>query len=52
MKVKELIEILQKLNPEAIIIPEPIEGMNLRQTFYFFQGEGWREEIKEEKDVS
>lgn len=44
MKVKDLIEQLQKLNPEAEIISEPTEGMNLKQTFSFYEEEGWKEE--------
>jgi len=50
MKVKDLIEMLQKLNPEAEIITEPTEGMRLKQQFNHYEDEGWMEEIDIEND--
>ena len=43
MKVKDLIEMLQRLNPEAEIITEPTENMKLKQQFNYYD-EGWIEE--------
>ena len=43
MKVKDLIEMLQRLNPEAEIITEPTEGMNLREQYSYYE-EGWKKE--------
>jgi hypothetical protein len=43
MKVKDLIEILLKLNPEAEIV-EPESNMVLKQRFNYYNEEGWIEE--------
>jgi len=52
MKVKDLIAMLQKLNPEAEIILEPTDGMKLKQQFNYYD-EGWKEEdITENGDVN
>jgi hypothetical protein len=48
MKVKDLIQMLQKLNPEAEIILEPTEAMRLKQQFNHYEDEGW----VEEKEIS
>lgn len=49
MKVKDLIEMLSKLNPEAEIIPEPTEGMKLRESYSYYDEEGWeKEDIKDD----
>lgn len=45
MKVKDLIEMLSKLNPEAEIILEPTEGMSLREQYSYYEEEGWKEKI-------
>lgn len=37
MKVKDLIEMLSKLNPDAEIILDPTEGMKLRESILLFQ---------------
>lgn len=47
MKVKDLIEILMKMNPESEIIPEPTEEMRLKKTYNYSDDEGWVEEKKE-----
>ena len=48
MKVKDLIEMLQKLNPEAEIILEPTESMQLKQQFNYYDENGWeKEDIKD-----
>jgi hypothetical protein len=44
MKVKDLIEILKTINPEAEIILEPTEAMRLKQRFNHYEDEGWVEE--------
>lgn len=44
MKVKDLIEILLTLNPEAEIV-EPEKNMVLKQRFNFYEDEGWIEEL-------
>lgn len=45
MKVKDLIEILLTLNPEAEIgMPE--EGMIPKKVINFYDGEGWIEETE------
>ena len=44
MKVKDLIEMLQKLNPEAEIIPEPTDGMRLREQYSYYEEKGWKKE--------
>jgi hypothetical protein len=49
MKVKDLIEMLQKLNPEAEIITEPTEGMNLREQYSHYD-EGWKKEDLDKED--
>lgn len=51
MKVKELIEMLSKLNPEAEIILEPTEGMKLRESFSYYEEEGWKKEDSENDKV-
>jgi hypothetical protein len=49
MKVKDLIEMLQKLNPEAEIITEPTQGMNLREQYSYYE-EGWKKEDLDKED--
>jgi len=49
MKVKDLIEILQKLNPEAEIIPEPTESMKLKEQYSYYE-EGWKKEDSTKED--
>jgi hypothetical protein len=44
MKVKDLIKMLQDLNPEALVILEPTEGMKLREQYSYYEEEGWKEE--------
>jgi hypothetical protein len=43
MKVKDLIEMLQQLNPEAEIILEPTEGMKLKEQYSYYEN-GWQKE--------
>ena len=43
MKVKDLIEILQKLNPEAEIGPAVVD-LNPKRIISYYEGEGWVEE--------
>jgi len=45
MKVKDLIQMLQQLNPEAEIV-EPEKNMVLKQTFNYYDGKGWLEETE------
>ena len=45
MKVKDLIEILQKLNPEAEII-ESSDNMILKQKLSFYDDKGWIDETE------
>lgn len=44
MKVKDLIEMLQQLNPEAEIILEPTEGMKLKEQYSYYEEDGWIKE--------
>ena len=46
---KDLIEMLQRLNPEAEIITEPTDGMNLREQYSFYD-EGWEKEDLDKED--
>jgi hypothetical protein len=43
MKVKDLISILIKLNPEAEIISEPTESMKLKEQYSYYEN-GWQKE--------
>jgi len=43
MKVKDLIEMLRQLNPEAEIILEPTEGMKLKEQYSYYEN-GWQKE--------
>ena len=52
MKVKDLIEMLSKLNPDAEIILDPTEGMKLRESYYYYEEEGWeKEDIKSNNNI-
>lgn len=51
MKVKDLIEMLSKLNPDAEIILEPTEGMKLRESYSYYDEEGWKEDIKSNNNI-
>ena len=46
MKVKDLVEMLLKLNQEAEI-GDPPEGLVQTKTISFYDGEGWIEEIND-----
>jgi hypothetical protein len=46
MKVKDLIEMLQKLNPEAEIV-EPEKNMVLKQSLGYYEDKGWVDETEE-----
>jgi hypothetical protein len=49
MKVKDLIEILRKLNPEAEIIAEPTESMKLKEQYSYYEN-GWEKEDLDKED--
>ena len=46
VKVKDLIEILKTLNPEAEIV-EPDDNMVLKQRFNYYDDTGWVDETDE-----
>ena len=46
MKVKDLIQILLTLNPEAEIV-EPDDNMVLKQRFNYYDDTGWVDETDE-----
>lgn len=48
MKVKDLIEILQTLDPEAIIGPPVVEDRKPDRIIKFYNDKGWIEEKSEE----
>lgn len=50
MKVKDLIEILQTLDPEAIIGPPVVEDRKPDRIIKFYDGKGWVEEEKNENE--
>jgi hypothetical protein len=49
MKVKDLISILIKLNPEAEIISEPTESMKLKEQYSYYEN-GWEKEDLDKED--
>lgn len=49
MKVKDLIEILQTLDPEAIIGPPIVENRTPDRIIKFYDDKGWIEDEKEDE---